>query len=138
MVELTNDFQASADTFKYDEEITVTANQFGWQYDYRNSGVTLKVDGVSTGKWHPGGPHRKDGATPLSRAATSSTPVRLRSGQTDAVPGYDNFSWSSNAIELSDGNFACVLQHLHRLGIGRSPSTTARGRRTPSGRPRAS
>ncbi len=95
MVELTNDFQASADTFKYDEEITVTGYQFGWQYDYRNSGVTLKVDGVSTGE-----------VAPL--VVPTGKTVRLRfqgrdvihswwvpaiSGKTDAVPGYANYSW---------------------------------------------
>jgi len=95
MVELAKDFQASADTFQYDDEITVTGYQFGWQYDYRNDGITLKVDGVTTGD-----------VAPL--VVPTGKTIRLRfqgrdvihswwvpaiSGKTDAVPGYDNFSW---------------------------------------------
>jgi cytochrome c oxidase subunit II len=89
--ELQTDFQKPADSTS-DLDVTVTAHQFGWTYTYPQ-GFTVTSEGeaglkplvVPTGK--------------LVRLQLDSTDV-IHSfwvpdigGKTDAVPGYDNFTW---------------------------------------------
>ena len=74
--------------------VTIKAHQFGWEYDYDN-GVVVHQEGSLTSD-----------VTPF--VVPTHTLVKLRfqgtdvihswwvpaiSGKTDAVPGYDNFSW---------------------------------------------
>jgi cytochrome c oxidase subunit 2 len=74
--------------------VTIKAHQFGWEYDYDN-GVVVHQEGSLT-----------TDVTPF--VVPTHTLVKLRfqgtdvihswwvpaiSGKTDAVPGYDNFSW---------------------------------------------
>jgi cytochrome c oxidase subunit II len=91
MVELQTDFQPVSNQ---DMTILVSGHQFGWQYDYPQ-GFTVHQDGsivtdvtpfvVPTGK-----------LIKLEFRGTDvihSWWVPAISGKTDAVPGYDNFSW---------------------------------------------
>jgi len=75
-------------------EVTISGHQFGWDYDYQN-GVVVHQEGTLAGEVPP-------------FVVPTGTLIKLRfrgtdvihswwvpaiSGKTDAVPGYDNFSW---------------------------------------------
>ncbi len=90
-VELQKDFQPISNQ---QMDVTVSGHQFGWNYDYQN-GVVVHQEGTLAGD-----------VTPF--VVPTHTLVKLRfqgtdvihswwvpaiSGKTDAVPGYDNFSW---------------------------------------------
>jgi cytochrome c oxidase subunit II len=89
--ELLKDFQPISNQ---QMEVTVSGYQFGWHYDYEN-GVVVTQNGTLAAD-----------VTPF--VVPTHTLIRLRfrgtdvihswwvpaiSGKTDAVPGYDNFSW---------------------------------------------
>ena len=84
----------TAETRCYDFEIVVSGHQFGWNYTYPE-GFTVHQEGTLAGD-----------VTPF--VVPTGKVIRLRfqgtdvihswwvpaiSGKTDAVPGYDNFSW---------------------------------------------
>jgi cytochrome c oxidase subunit 2 len=91
--ELQTDFQPISN---YDFEIVVSGHQFGWNYTYPQAGgFTIHQEGTLAGD-----------VTPF--VVPVNTLIRLRlqgtdvihswwvpaiSGKTDAVPGYDNFTW---------------------------------------------
>jgi cytochrome c oxidase subunit 2 len=90
-VELQKDFQPISN---YDFEIVVSGHQFGWNYTYPE-GFTVHQEGTLAGDVTPF-------VVPINKL------IRLRmqgtdvihswwvpaiSGKTDAVPGYDNFTW---------------------------------------------
>ncbi len=90
-VELQKDFQPISN-----EQMTVivSGHQFGWTYDYGN-GVVVHQEGTLTGD-----------VTPFVVPTQTLVKLQFRgtdvihswwvpaiSGKTDAVPGYDNFSW---------------------------------------------
>ena len=75
-------------------EVTISGHQFGWDYDYEN-GVVVHQEGTLAGE-----------VTPFVVPTNTLVKLRFRgtdvihswwvpalSGKTDAVPGYDNFSW---------------------------------------------
>jgi cytochrome c oxidase subunit 2 len=75
-------------------EVTISGHQFGWNYDYEN-GVVVHQEGTLVGE-----------VTPFVVPVDTLVKLRFRgtdvihswwvpaiSGKTDAVPGYDNFSW---------------------------------------------
>jgi cytochrome c oxidase subunit II len=89
--ELLKDFQPVSNP---QMEVIVSGHQFGWTYDYGN-GVVVHQEGTLAGD-----------VTPF--VVPTNTLIRLRfrgtdvihswwvpaiTGKTDAVPGYDNFSW---------------------------------------------
>ena len=89
--ELLKDFQPITNQ---QMEVIVSGHQFGWNYDYGN-GVVVHQEGTLAGDVQP-------------FVVPTHTLVKLRfrgtdvihswwvpaiSGKTDAVPGYDNFSW---------------------------------------------
>ncbi len=89
--ELQKDFQPVSN---YDFEIVVSGHQFGWNYEYPQ-GFTIHQEGTLAGDVTPF-------VVPVNKL------IRLRvqgtdvihswwvpaiSGKTDAVPGYDNFTW---------------------------------------------
>lgn len=98
-LELQNDFAISGTTIapaagSTDLEITVSAYQFGWEYDYPQ-GFTVNEVGNVQGNVAPF-------VVPVGKLVR----LRIRSrdvihswwvpaiiGKTDAVPGYDNFTW---------------------------------------------
>jgi cytochrome c oxidase subunit 2 len=90
-VELQNDFTKRTDA-ETQMDITITGFQFGWRYDYQPDGV--QVTSV--------------GNQPTAMVVPVDTLIRIRTqgqdvihswwvpylmGKTDAVPGYDNYSW---------------------------------------------
>jgi cytochrome c oxidase subunit 2 len=90
-VELQKDFQPVSN---YDFEVAVSGHQFGWNYTYPE-GFTVHQEGTLAGDVTPF-------VVPINKL------IRLRlqgtdvihswwvpaiSGKTDAVPGYDNFTW---------------------------------------------
>jgi cytochrome c oxidase subunit 2 len=91
--ELQKDFQPISN---YDFEVVVSGHQFGWNYTYPQAGgFTVHQEGTLAGD-----------VTPF--VVPINTLIRLRmqgtdvihswwvpaiSGKTDAVPGYDNFTW---------------------------------------------
>ena len=91
--ELQRDFQPITN---YDFEVVVSGHQFGWNYTYPQAGgFTIHQEGTLAGD-----------VTPF--VVPVNTLIRLRmqgtdvihswwvpaiSGKTDAVPGYDNFTW---------------------------------------------
>jgi cytochrome c oxidase subunit 2 len=90
-VVLQNDFtkRTDADT---QMNVTVTAHQFGWIYDYAEDGIKVTSDGID--------------AQPLVLPTHKVVRLRLEAtdvihsfwvpdvtGKTDAVPGYSNFTW---------------------------------------------
>jgi cytochrome c oxidase subunit 2 len=91
--ELQKDFQPISN---YDFEVVVSGHQFGWNYTYPQAGgFTIHQEGTLAGD-----------VTPF--VVPVNTLIRLRlqgtdvihswwvpaiSGKTDAVPGYDNFTW---------------------------------------------
>ena len=90
-VELQKDFQPVSN---YDFEVAVSGHQFGWNYTYPE-GFTVHQEGTLAGNVTPF-------VVPINKL------IRLRmqgtdvihswwvpaiSGKTDAVPGYDNFTW---------------------------------------------
>ncbi|HKC20284.1 MAG TPA: cytochrome c oxidase subunit II [Candidatus Dormibacteraeota bacterium] len=93
--ELLKDFQPITNP---QMEVTVSGHQFGWTYDYVSGpGAGIKVDqeGTLAGE-----------VTPFVVPTNTLIKLRFRgtdvihswwvpavSGKTDAVPGYDNFSW---------------------------------------------
>jgi cytochrome c oxidase subunit II len=75
-------------------EVIISGHQFGWNYDYEN-GVVVHQEGTLVGE-----------VTPFVVPVNTLVKLRFRgtdvihswwvpaiSGKTDAVPGYDNFSW---------------------------------------------
>jgi len=91
--ELQKDFQPITN---YDFEIVVSGHQFGWNYTYPQAGgFTIHQEGTLAGD-----------VTPFVVPVNSLIRLRLQgtdvihswwvpaiSGKTDAVPGYDNFTW---------------------------------------------
>ena len=90
-VELQKDFQPVSN---YDFEIVVSGHQFGWNYTYPE-GFTVHQEGTLAGD-----------VTPFVVPVNKLIRLRLQgtdvihswwvpaiTGKTDAVPGYDNFSW---------------------------------------------
>lgn len=90
-VELQKDFQPISNQ---DMTVVVSGHQFGWEYTYEN-GIVIHQEGTLAGD-----------VTPF--VVPTHTLVKLQfqgtdvihswwvpaiSGKTDAVPGYDNFSW---------------------------------------------
>jgi cytochrome c oxidase subunit 2 len=96
-VELLNNFQPISGE---QMDVTISGHQFGWTYDYGNLngqalGVTVHEEGTLAGE-----------VTPFVVPTHTLVKLRFRgtdvihswwvpaiSGKTDAVPGYDNFSW---------------------------------------------
>ncbi len=89
--ELQRDFQPISNE---QMDIVVSAHQFGWDYDYGHN-VVVHQEGTLTGE-----------VTPFVVPVNTLIKLRLRgtdvihswwvpaiSGKTDAVPGYDNFTW---------------------------------------------
>jgi cytochrome c oxidase subunit 2 len=89
--ELQRDFQPISNE---QMDVVISAHQFGWVYDYGN-GVVVDQEGTLTGE-----------VTPFVVPVNTLVKLRFRgtdvihswwvpaiSGKTDAVPGYDNFSW---------------------------------------------
>ncbi|HET9780480.1 MAG TPA: cytochrome c oxidase subunit II, partial [Candidatus Dormibacteraeota bacterium] len=89
--ELLKDFQPVNNS---QMEVTISGHQFGWDYDYQN-GVVVHQEGTLAGE-----------VTPFVVPINTLVKLRFRgtdvihswwvpaiSGKTDAVPGYDNFSW---------------------------------------------
>ena len=75
--------------------VTISGHQFGWIYDYQEYGITVDQEGTLAGE-----------VTPFVVPTHTLIKLRFRgtdvihswwvpaiSGKTDAVPGYDNFSW---------------------------------------------
>ena len=75
--------------------VTISGHQFGWNYNYLEYGITVHQEGTLAGDVKP-------------FVVPTHTLIKLRfqgtdvihswwvpavSGKTDAVPGYDNFSW---------------------------------------------
>ena len=90
-VELQQNFQPINNQ---DMTVVISAHQFGWQYDYGN-GVVVKQDGSLTQEV-PAFVVPTNTLVKLQFRATDvihSWWVPAISGKTDAVPGYDNFSW---------------------------------------------
>jgi cytochrome c oxidase subunit 2 len=90
-VELQQNFQPINNQ---DMTVVVTAHQFGWQYDY-GDGVVVHQEQNITGKVEPFVVPTNT-LVKLQFRATDvihSWWVPAISGKTDAVPGYDNFSW---------------------------------------------
>jgi cytochrome c oxidase subunit 2 len=91
--ELQKDFQPISN---YDFEVVVSGHQFGWNYTYPQAGgFTIHQEGTLAGD-----------VTPFVVPVNSLIRLRLQgtdvihswwvpaiSGKTDAVPGYDNFTW---------------------------------------------
>ena len=90
-VELQRDFQPISNQ---QMTVIVSGHQFGWNYDYGN-GVVVHQEGTLTGD-----------VTPFVVPTQTLVKLQFRgtdvihswwvpaiSGKTDAVPGYDNFSW---------------------------------------------
>ena len=90
-VELQTDFTKRTDA-QTQMDITITGFQFGWRYDYQPDGVQV----VSNGNQ----------ATPMVVPVDTLIRIRTQSqdvihswwvpylmGKTDAVPGYDNYTW---------------------------------------------
>ena len=90
--ELQRDFQPVANP---DMTIVVSAHQFGWEYRYPMNGIVVHQEGTLAGD-----------VTPF--VVPTNTLIKLQfdstdvihswwvpaiTGKTDAVPGYDNFSW---------------------------------------------
>jgi cytochrome c oxidase subunit 2 len=89
--ELQKDFQPVSN---YDFEVAVSGHQFGWNYTYPE-GFTVHQEGTLAGD-----------VTPFVVPVNKMIRLRLQgtdvihswwvpaiSGKTDAVPGYDNFTW---------------------------------------------
>jgi cytochrome c oxidase subunit 2 len=90
-VELQQNFQPISNQ---DMTVVISAHQFGWDYDYGN-GVVVKQDGDLT-KEVPAFVVPTNTLVKLQFRANDvihSWWVPAISGKTDAVPGYDNFSW---------------------------------------------
>jgi cytochrome c oxidase subunit 2 len=90
--ELLKDFQPISNQ---QMNVTVSGHQFGWAYDYQEYGITVHQEGTLAGE-----------VTPFVVPTHTLIKLRFRgtdvihswwvpaiSGKTDAVPGYDNFSW---------------------------------------------
>src|SRR5262249_25512318 len=89
---LLQDFQRKADAVT-DLDVTVTAHQFGWTYAYPKEGIAVTSEGEAA-------------VQPLVVPQGKLVRLQLTSddvihsfwvpdsgGKTDAVPGYDNFTW---------------------------------------------
>ena len=90
-VELQKNFQPISNQ---QMDVTISGHQFGWDYDYQN-GVVVHQEGTLAGD-----------VTPFVVPTHTLVKLRFRgndvihswwvpaiTGKTDAVPGYDNFSW---------------------------------------------
>ena len=90
--ELQKDFQPVSNE---QMDVIVSGHQFGWVYDYTQYGVTVHQEGTLQGD-----------VTPFVVPTNTLVKLQFRStdvihswwvpaisGKTDAVPGYDNFSW---------------------------------------------
>jgi cytochrome c oxidase subunit II len=90
--ELLKDFQPISNQ---QMNVTVSGHQFGWTYSYQEYGITVDQEGTLAGE-----------VTPFVVPTHTLIKLRFRgtdvihswwvpavSGKTDAVPGYDNFSW---------------------------------------------
>jgi len=90
--ELLKDFQPISNQ---QMNVTISGHQFGWVYNYQEYGITVDEEGTLVGEVPP-------------FVVPTHTLIKLRfrgtdvihswwvpaiSGKTDAVPGYDNFSW---------------------------------------------
>jgi len=90
-VQLQRDFQPISNQ---QMTVVITGHQFGWNYDYGN-GVVVHQDGSLTSEVAPFVVPTNT-LVKLQFRATDvihSWWVPAISGKTDAVPGYDNFSW---------------------------------------------
>jgi cytochrome c oxidase subunit II len=90
--ELLKDFQPISNQ---QMNVTISGHQFGWVYNYQEYGITVDEEGTLAGE-----------VTPFVVPTHTLIKLRFRgtdvihswwvpaiSGKTDAVPGYDNFSW---------------------------------------------
>lgn len=75
--------------------VIVTGHQFGWTYEYQEQGVTVHQEGTLAGDVTPFvvPTHTLVKLQFRSVDVIHSWWVPAISGKTDAVPGYDNFSW---------------------------------------------
>jgi len=89
--ELQKDFQPINNQ---DMTVVVTAHQFGWNYDYGN-GVVVHQEGTLAGDVTPFVVPTNTLVKLVFRGTDviHSWWVPAISGKTDAVPGYDNYSW---------------------------------------------
>jgi cytochrome c oxidase subunit 2 len=89
--ELQQDFQPVSNA---QMEVLVTGHQFGWNYDYGN-GVVVHQEGTLQGNVIPFvvPTHTLVKLTLRGDDVIHSWWVPAITGKTDAVPGYDNFSW---------------------------------------------
>lgn len=75
--------------------VIISGHQFGWNYDYQDYGITVHQEGTLNGE-----------VTPFVVPTHTLVKLQFRgtdvihswwvpaiSGKTDAVPGYDNYSW---------------------------------------------
>ncbi len=146
-LELQRDFVKPTDA-QTDIDITITAHQFGWTYDYPD-GFQVASEGLSV----------KPMVIPVNKLVR----LRLRSidvihgwwipelmGKTDLVPGYDNFTWikptqegewRGQCTELCGSGHGTML--LRVQAVSQSGYATfvneekAKARPSPSGRPSA-
>jgi len=90
-VELQKDFQPISNQ---DMNVTISGHQFGWDYSYDN-GVVVHQEGTLAGDVTPFvvPTHKLVKLTFQGTDVIHSWWVPAISGKTDAVPGYDNFSW---------------------------------------------
>jgi cytochrome c oxidase subunit II len=90
-LELQKDFQPITNQ---DMTVTVSGHQFGWNYDYGN-GVVIHQEGTLTGDVTPFvvPTHTLVRLVFKGTDVIHSWWVPAISGKTDAVPGYDNYSW---------------------------------------------
>ncbi len=90
-VELQRDFQPIQNQ---QMEVTIKGHQFGWEYDYSN-GIVVHQEGTLAGDVTPFvvPTHTLIKLQFEGQDVIHSWWVPAISGKTDAVPGYDNFSW---------------------------------------------
>jgi len=89
--ELQKDFQPITNP---DMTVTISGHQFGWDYDYGN-GVVVHQEGTLAGDVTPFvvPTHTLVKLVFVGKDVIHSWWVPAISGKTDAVPGYENYSW---------------------------------------------
>jgi cytochrome c oxidase subunit 2 len=90
--ELQQDFQPVSNA---QMEVTVSGHQFGWDYTYKDTGLVVHQEGTLSGEVTPFvvPTHTLVKLTFRGDDVIHSWWVPAISGKTDAVPGYDNYSW---------------------------------------------
>ena len=91
-VELQKDFQPISNQ---DMTVIVSGHQFGWDYSYQGTSIVIHKEGTLAGDVTPFvvPTHKLIKLQFQGTDVIHSWWVPAISGKTDAVPGYDNFSW---------------------------------------------